>query len=58
MQQHKHTIFKQKKIKFEDGDKTGTYLSLSLLGVFPTRFCSFVLQTKTMETQNKNEILS
>jgi hypothetical protein len=57
MQQHKHAIFKQKK-KIKDGDKTGTYLSLSLLGVFPARFCSFVLQTKTMETQNKNEILS
>jgi len=56
MQQHRHAIFKLKKIK--DGDKTRTYLSLSLLGVFPARFCSFVLQTKTMETQNRNEILS
>jgi hypothetical protein len=56
MQQHIHAIFKLTKIK--DGDKTGTYLGLSLLGVFPTRFCSFVLQTETMETQNRNEILS
>jgi len=57
MQQHIHAIFKLKK-KIEDGDKAGTYLCLSLLGVFPARFCSVFLQTKTMETQNRNEILS
>jgi hypothetical protein len=56
MQQHRHAIFKLKKI--EDGDKAGTYLSLSLLGVFLARFCSFVLQTETIENQNRNEILS
>jgi inosine/xanthosine triphosphate pyrophosphatase family protein len=57
MQQHIHAIFKLKKI-IKDGDMAGTYLCLSLLGVFPAQFCRVFLQTETMETQNRNEILS